>query len=75
MGSMKDRLPADWRKVLRRTVESPRFEALERFVEEERRRYTVYPSEEDLFSAFWLTPYEKVKVLVLGQDPYHGPGQ
>lgn len=75
MGSMKDRLPADWRKVLRRTVESPRFEALERFVEEERRRYTVYPSEEDLLSAFWLTPYEKVKVLVLGQDPYHGPGQ
>jgi len=35
----------------------------------------VYPSEEELFSAFRLTPYDEVKVLLLGQDPYHGPGQ
>jgi uracil-DNA glycosylase len=75
MGAMKDRLPADWRKVLKGVVESPEFEALERFVEEERREHTVYPSEEDLFSAFRLTPYTQVKVLLLGQDPYHGPGQ
>jgi uracil-DNA glycosylase len=75
MGSMKEKLPADWRKVLEDVLASPRFAELEAFVEKERRQHTVYPSEEDLFSAFRLTPYEKVKVLLLGQDPYHGAGQ
>ncbi|WP_414641319.1 uracil-DNA glycosylase [Archangium sp.] len=72
---MKDRLPADWKKVLKDVLASQRFAALEAYVEAERRRHTVYPSEEDLFSAFHLTPYDEVKVLLLGQDPYHGPGQ
>ena len=53
----------------------PSFRKLERFVEEERASGTVYPSEADLFSAFRLTPYAHVRVLLLGQDPYHGPGQ
>ena len=75
MGSMKDRLPADWKKVLKDVLASPGFAELEAFVEKERREHTVYPSEEDLFSAFRLTPYDKVKVLLLGQDPYHGAGQ
>ena len=75
MGSMKDRLPKDWRKELKDVLDSPEFAELEAFVAEERREHTVYPSEEDLFSAFRLTPYEDVKVLLLGQDPYHGPGQ
>jgi uracil-DNA glycosylase len=75
MGSMKDRLPKDWKKVLEDVLASPEFKELEVFVAEERREHTVYPSEEDLFSAFRLTPYENVKVLLLGQDPYHGPGQ
>jgi uracil-DNA glycosylase len=75
MGMMKDRLPEDWKKVLEDVLASPGFAKLEAFVEEERREHTVYPSEEDLFSAFRLTPYDEVKVLLLGQDPYHGPGQ
>lgn len=75
MGSMKDRLPTDWKKVLEDVLAGPEFAELEAFVAEERREHTVYPSEEDLFSAFRLTPYEKVKVLLLGQDPYHGAGQ
>ncbi len=75
MSEMKDRLPADWKKVLKDVLASPEFAELEAFVAAERRRYTVYPSEEDLFSAFRLTPYDEVKVLLLGQDPYHGPGQ
>jgi uracil-DNA glycosylase len=75
MGSMKDRLPADWKKVLKDVLGGPEFAELEAFVAEERHEHTVYPSEEDLFSAFRLTPYEKVEVLLLGQDPYHGPGQ
>jgi uracil-DNA glycosylase len=75
MGSMKDRLPADWKRVLKDVLASPEFADLEAFVAQERREETVFPSEEDLFSAFRLTPYENVKVLLLGQDPYHGPGQ
>ncbi len=75
MGAMKDRLPADWTKVLKDVLASPGFAELEAFVTRERREHTVYPSEEDLFSAFRLTPYDAVKVLLLGQDPYHGPGQ
>ncbi len=72
---MRENLPGDWSEVLKEVLESPSFRKLERFVEAERRRYTVYPSEVDLFSAFRLTPYERVRVLLLGQDPYHGPGQ
>jgi uracil-DNA glycosylase len=72
---MRERLPGDWSEVLSKALEAPSFAKLEHFVEEERRQFTIYPSEEDLFSAFRLTPYEQVRVLVLGQDPYHGPGQ
>jgi uracil-DNA glycosylase len=72
---LSDRLPEDWKKELRTALMSPWFLELERFVEEERRSATVFPSDEDLFSAFRLTPYQDVKVLLLGQDPYHGPGQ
>jgi uracil-DNA glycosylase len=72
---MREHLPSDWAEVLGEALKAPSFAELERFVEAERRRFTVYPSEADLFSAFRLTPYERVRVLVLGQDPYHGPGQ
>ncbi|WP_224248585.1 uracil-DNA glycosylase [Hyalangium gracile] len=72
---MREYLPGDWSEVLKEALESPTFRKLERFVAEERRRYTVYPAEADLFSAFRLTPYARVRVLLLGQDPYHGPGQ
>lgn len=72
---MRENLPGDWSEVLKEALEAPSFRKLERFVEGERRKHTVYPSEEDLFSAFRLTPYARVRVLLLGQDPYHGPGQ
>lgn len=72
---MKDRLPADWKKVLGEVLASPEFQMLEAFVEKERKEQAVYPSEEELFSAFRLTPYAKVKAVLLGQDPYHGAGQ
>lgn len=72
---MREKLPADWREVLKEALEAPSFQKLERFVEAERRSATVFPSEADLFSAFRLTPYARVRVLLLGQDPYHGPGQ
>jgi uracil-DNA glycosylase len=56
-------------------VSSPRFAALQDFVAQERARHTVYPPRGQVFTALRLTPYAQVKVLLLGQDPYHGPGQ
>ncbi|MDC0710865.1 uracil-DNA glycosylase [Stigmatella sp. ncwal1] len=72
---MWERLPEGWKQELKGALEAPSAEALERFVEQERGEATIYPPEEELFSAFQLTPPERVKVLILGQDPYHGPGQ
>lgn len=72
---LKDKLPEDWKQALKAALDSPSFQELERFVAKERQEATVFPSEEDLFSAFRLTPYADVRVLLLGQDPYHGPGQ
>jgi uracil-DNA glycosylase len=70
-----DRLPADWRDALADEFAAPYFAKLSAFVAAERAAHTVYPPEEDVFSAFRATPLKKVKVLLLGQDPYHGPGQ
>ncbi|ATB30740.1 uracil-DNA glycosylase [Melittangium boletus] len=75
MSPWKDKLPEGWRRVLQDALANPAFTRLQAYVEQERQRYTVYPPEEDLFSALRLTPYEQVKVLILGQDPYHGAGQ
>ncbi|RKG94514.1 uracil-DNA glycosylase [Corallococcus sp. CA053C] len=72
---LADGLPEDWKKVLHDAIHAPSFKELERFVREERREHTVFPSEADMFSAFRLTPYDDVRVLLLGQDPYHGPKQ
>ena len=70
-----EQLPNDWRKALASEFEQPYFEVLTTFVAAERAANTVYPPEEDVFNAFGATPFAKVKVLLLGQDPYHGPGQ
>jgi uracil-DNA glycosylase len=75
MDPWKNKLPPDWRRALQDALANPAFNRLQAYVEQEREHHTVYPPEEDLFSAFQLTPYDAVKVLVLGQDPYHGPGQ
>jgi uracil-DNA glycosylase len=48
---------------------------LQQFVRDERKKYTVFPPDKDVFAALHLTPYEKVSVLILGQDPYHDDGQ
>src|SRR4051794_13439758 len=68
-------LPADWRKVLADEFKQPYFQELVEFVNQERAGHTIYPPEEDVFNAFKVTPFDEVKVLLLGQDPYHGPGQ
>jgi uracil-DNA glycosylase len=70
-----DRIPRAWRKHLRGETEAPYFQQLRAFLEAERRTRTVYPPEDEVFSALELTPPDSVRVVLLGQDPYHGPGQ
>jgi uracil-DNA glycosylase len=65
----------DWNPILRAELAKPYWEPLQQFVSEERANYTVYPPASEVFAALHLTPFSDVKVLILGQDPYHGPGQ
>jgi uracil-DNA glycosylase len=64
-----------WRPVLIVETEQPYWKPLQQFVKDERKKYTVFPPDKDVFAALHLTPYEKVSVLILGQDPYHEVGQ
>lgn len=64
-----------WKSVLENEFSSPYFLALKAFLIEERKQYRIYPPGSKIFNAFNLTPFEEVKVVILGQDPYHGQGQ
>ena len=68
-------LPASWRAELDSALRAESFRKLQAFLEEEYAAGPVFPPAEDLFSAFRLTPPDKVRVLILGQDPYHDDGQ
>lgn len=70
-----DQLPSDWRSALAEEFSRPSFRELQQYLAEERAAHTVYPPEDDVFNAFRATPLAAVRVLLLGQDPYHGPGQ
>jgi uracil-DNA glycosylase len=72
---MSLKLPGDWSSVLSSEVEKPYFHNLEEFLTSERIAQTVFPPEEDVFTALKLTPYAEVSVLLLGQDPYHDDNQ
>lgn len=65
----------DWNPLLRGEFTKPYWTDLQEFVRAERGRSAVYPPAEQVFSALHLTPYADTRVLILGQDPYHGPGQ
>jgi uracil-DNA glycosylase len=64
-----------WKKVLKDQFEAPYFLALKKFLINEKKHYIVYPPGNKIFAAFNHTPFDKVKVVIIGQDPYHGPGQ
>lgn len=68
-------VPDDWLKVISTELEQPYFQALSRFVDDERKQHAVYPPEADVFNALKFTPYAAARVVLLGQDPYHEPGQ
>lgn len=64
-----------WMEALRDEMDKPYFAELTNFVNEERSRFTVFPPEPEVYAALKLTPRENVRVVILGQDPYHGPRQ
>jgi uracil-DNA glycosylase len=64
-----------WKEVLREEFDSPYFTELKEFLISEREKFNVYPPGSQIFNAFRLTPFGNVKVVILGQDPYHGAGQ
>jgi uracil-DNA glycosylase len=68
-------IPAPWRSQVGGEAGKPYFRRLEEFVERERAEFEVYPAEGETFQALELTPLRKVNVVLLGQDPYPGPGQ
>jgi uracil-DNA glycosylase len=72
---MSLQLPGDWSSILSSEVEKPYFHNLVEFLAKERETQTIFPPEEDVFSALKLTPYAEVNVLLLGQDPYHDDRQ
>jgi uracil-DNA glycosylase len=72
---LSERLPDDWREALTPFLDPAATAALGEFVAAEYAAHTVYPPIEDLFAAYRLCPPARTRVLILGQDPYHGPGQ
>ncbi|MBQ9145031.1 MAG: uracil-DNA glycosylase [Clostridia bacterium] len=69
------RLGNDWDALLKEEFESPYYKELREFLKQEYATHTIHPDMYDIFNAFRLTPYHKVKAVILGQDPYHGKNQ
>lgn len=64
-----------WKEALKAEFTQAYMEELKSFLVEEKKQYTVFPQGSHIFNAFNSTPFDKVKVVILGQDPYHGAGQ
>ena len=72
---MKVNIEASWGARLQEQFDAPYFQTLTEFVREEYAKGPCYPPGREIFNAFNLCPFDKVKVVIIGQDPYHGPGQ
>lgn len=72
---MEVRIEKSWKNALHDEFEKPYFEILTNFVRKEYQSTAVYPPAKLIFNAFDLCPFDKTKVVIIGQDPYHGPGQ
>lgn len=73
--SVRPKIEASWLKVLEPAFNAPSFTLLKEFLVEERLKHTIYPNGDAIFSAYNFTPINDVKVVILGQDPYHNPKQ
>jgi len=72
---MDVRIEPTWKEILKEEFTKPYFLDLVEFVKSEYQNQTIYPPGSKIFSAFEHTPFDKVKVVIIGQDPYHGPKQ
>lgn len=72
---MEVKIEANWKNILKDEFEKPYFKSLIDFVKSEYKNHSCYPKGSDIFNAFEFCPFNKTKVVILGQDPYHGPGQ
>ena len=72
---MEVKIASDWKALLAEEFSKPYFEELTRFVKEEYATRRIYPRGSNIFRAFDKCPLDKLKVVIIGQDPYHGPGQ
>lgn len=75
MSDKKVKIEDSWYEQLENEFDKDYFKKLKDFLVEEKKLYTIYPPGSLIFNAFNATPFNKVKVVLLGQDPYHGPGQ
>ncbi len=65
----------DWEPLLQEELQKPYYKSLRQYLIQEYQTNIIYPDKNDIFNALHYTSYEQVKVVILGQDPYHGPGQ
>ena len=72
---MTIKLEPSWLAVLQPEFDKEYMKNLKAFLVEEQKNHVVYPPNSEIFSAFTHTPFDKVRVVILGQDPYHGPGE
>ena len=75
MGIGNVEIGESWYSVLSEELKKPYFKDLIAFVKEDRKTHTIFPTENLIFSAFQRTPLDKLKVVIIGQDPYHGESQ
>lgn len=75
MGEVNPQIEESWREALKEEFSSDYFISLKDFLKEEKKNYTIFPPGNEMFTAFNLCPLSLVKVVIIGQDPYHGPGQ
>ncbi|MEC7986713.1 MAG: uracil-DNA glycosylase [Myxococcota bacterium] len=73
--TLQKEIPVAWRPLLRKEIEQPYFKTLEQTLAKERKRVPIYPPPKDVFNAFRYCSPDSCKLLLLGQDPYHGPGE
>jgi len=75
MEKTEPKIESEWLEILKHEFEKPYFTELKSFLVEEKKLYRIYPPGNRIFAAFDHTPFSKAKVVILGQDPYHGDGQ
>lgn len=75
MGNVNPQIESSWKELLMDEFKASYFSSLKEFLVEEKKSFKIYPPGKEIFNAFNHTPFGNVKVVILGQDPYHGAGQ